>query len=276
MITNSASTTASGPTKDHTFSIPVYGAAPNLGVLVGSLQTQIGKPSEILLASSTPSIELDAFSKRYAIPLHRNPQRLDIAADWNFALNVAQTRYVTLSHQDDFFAPAYAAQLSDALRRHPDALFAYCDYSEHTAEGARPNNINLSIKRALSQRAFGTRESVTNTRDKLRLLSLGNPICCPSVMFNKKALANFAFPTGFKTNLDWMAWLQLARQPGGFVYVRERLVSKGVHSESETTATIANHSREHEDRILFNAIWPRPVAATLATIYKLAYRANRT
>ena len=118
-------------------------------------------------------------------------------------------------------------------------------------------------------------ECIANTRDKVRLLSLGNPICCPSVMINRSLLADFRFPGGFQTNLDWMAWLELARRPGGFVYVRECLVSKGVHAGSETSATIANRAREREDGAIFKTLWPPPVAAALATVYRLGYRANR-
>jgi hypothetical protein len=260
---------------DHTFAIPVYRAAPNLAALVVSLRGQAGSSSEILLASSTSSAELEAFAKRHVLPLHVNPHRTDIAGDWNFALAVAQTELVTLAHQDDHFAPYYVTRLSGALRRHPGALIAFCDYSEHTPFGARPININLRIKGALRERAFGARECITDSRDKVRLLSLGNPICCPSVMFDRSALADFRFPGGFQTNLDWMAWLELARRPGGFVYVRERLVSKGIHTESETTAAIGNRAREREDRALFDDLWPRPVAAALATLYRLGYRANR-
>jgi len=259
----------------HTFAIPVYLAAPNLATLVKSLRAQAGDPSEILLATSTPSAELEAFAKRHALALHVNPQRIDIAADWNFALSAAQTQFVTLAHQDDCFASPYVVRLSSALRRHPDGVLAFCDYLEHTPLGGRPTNINLRIKRALRQRAFGRRECIADTRDKVRLLSLGNPICCPSVMFNRSLFADFRFPAGFQTNLDWMAWLELARQPGGFVYVREPLVSKGVHAGSETTATIANRAREREDRAIFDALWPRPVAAALASLYRLGYRANR-
>jgi hypothetical protein len=260
---------------DHTFAIPVHRAAPNLAALVESLRAQSGARSKILLATSTPSAELDAFAKRYALSLHINPQRTDIAADWNFALAAANSSLVTLAHQDDVFAPAYVAQLSGALCRHPGALIAFCDYSEHTPLGPRSTNINLRIKRALRQWSFGTRECIAEPCDKVRLLSLGNPICCPSVMFDRSALTDFHFPGGFQTNLDWMAWLELARRPGGFVYVRERLVSKGVHAGSETTATIANRAREREDRAIFNTLWPRPVAAALATLYRLGYRANR-
>ena len=99
----------------------------------------------------------------------------------------------------------------------------------------------------MRRRAFGVRECLSESRDKLRLLSLGNPICCPSVMFNRSVLGSFSFPDGFQTNLDWMAWLELARRPGGFVYVDARLVSKGVHAASETSMTIANRAREAED-----------------------------
>lgn len=261
---------------DHTFTIPVYRAAPNLAALVESLRAQAGARSEILLTSSTPSVELDAFAKRHGLPLHINPQRIDIATDWNFALGAVQTAFVTLAHQDDLFAPTYVVQLESALRRHPDSCLAFCDYMEHTSLGERPTNINLRIKRALRRRAFGARECITETRDKVRLLSLGNPICCPSVMFNRSTLDDFRFPGGYQTNLDWMAWLNLARRPGGFAYVRERLVSKGVHAASETTATIANRAREREDRALFDTLWPRPVAATLAILYKFGYRANRS
>ena len=260
---------------DHTFVIPVYREAPRLAALVESLRAQEGERSEILLATSTPSAELEVFATGHALPLHINSQRIDIATDWNFAVAAAQTRWVTLAHQDDLFAPSYVASLTSALRHHPGAVMAFCDYSEHTPLGARPININLRVKRVLRRRAFGIHECIAGTRGKVRLLSLGNPICCPSVMFDRFLLADFRFPGGFKTNLDWMAWLELARRPGGFVYVRERLMSKGVHSGSETTATIANRARHLEDRAMFDIFWPRPVAAFLALIYRLGYRANR-
>jgi glycosyltransferase involved in cell wall biosynthesis len=260
---------------NHTFAIPVYQAAPHLAALIESLRAQTGERSEILLASSTPSVQLEELARRHSVQLHINPRRIDIATDWNFALEAARTTLVTLAHQDDLFAPDYAARVAAALRRHPGALIAFSDYSEHTPQGVRPTNMNLRVKRVLRHRAFGARECLTETRAKLRLLSFGNPICCPSVMLNRATLGEFRFPQGFATNLDWMAWLELARRPGGFVYVRERLVSKGVHAGSETTATIANRSREREDRALFEAFWPRPVAATLALLYRLGYRANR-
>jgi glycosyltransferase involved in cell wall biosynthesis len=259
---------------DHTFVVPVYRGAPGLSALIESLRAQDGPESEILLSTSTPSAELDAAARRHAVALHLNPHRTDISTDWNFALAAAATQFVTLAHQDDLFERSYVGRLRAALRQNPDATIGFCDYSEHSPQGPRARNFNLRIKRALCLRAFGDRDYISETRDKLRLLSLGNPICCPSVMFNRRKIPSFRFPSGFDTNLDWMGWLELARTPGGFVYVRDCLVSKGVHPQSATTATIANRAREREDRVLFGELWPRPVAALLTTVYKLSYRAN--
>lgn len=250
-------------------------SGPRLAALVGSLRAQTARGSAILLATSTPSAELEDFARREQLPLHINPHRRGIAADWNFALDAARTARVTLAHQDDVFAPAYLVRLTAALDRHAGAVIAFSDYAEHTPSGPRGDKVNLRIKRALCERAFRGRACISEPADKLRLLSLGNPICCPSVLFNRTALGEFRFPEGFQTNLDWMAWLELARRPGGFVYVRETLLSKGVHADSETSVTIANRARMREDRALFASIWPWPVAAALAIIYRLGYLANR-
>jgi hypothetical protein len=261
---------------DHTFLVPVFRLAPHLGALIASLRAQTLPGSAIVLTSSTPSAELAEIARGCGLALHVNPQRLGIAADWNFALAKVTRGWVTLAHQDDLFAPEYVAELTQALTRHPGAVLAYSDYAEHTACGPRPPNLNLRIKRALSARAFGSAECIHEPRRKLRLLELGNPICCPSVMLDRTALGDFRFPAGLTTNLDWMAWLELARRPGGFVYVRRPLVSKGIHARSETTAAIASRARAREDRLLFEAIWPRPIAQLLSLLYRLGYRANRT
>lgn len=260
---------------DHTFAIPVYGSAPNLGGLLKSLRAQEGESSEILIASSTPSAELAEFAEREQVRLLINPRRVDIANDWNFALDAARTRFVTLAHQDDYYAPSYTRRLIAALHRHTRAVITFCDYTEHTPHGTRPVNLNLRIKRALSRRAFRAKECLEARRDKERLLHFGNPICCPSVMFNRATLGDFCFPEGFQSNLDWMAWVALARRAGGFVYVREPLVSKGVHVASETSVTIANQARLREDARMFEVFWPKPVAAFLAGLYRLGYRANQ-
>jgi glycosyltransferase involved in cell wall biosynthesis len=255
--------------------IPAYGESPNLARLIETLQGQTRRGSEIIVTTSTPSTTIERTAKSHNVELRINPARINIATDWNFALHAASTNFVTVAHQDDLYAAEYVSEMVSALTRDPAALLAFSDYREHTPEGPRPDNWNLRIKRALCRRGFGAREALVTVREKVRLLSLGNPICCPSVTLNRRVLPTFQFPAAYQTNLDWMAWLELARVNGHFIYVRRALVSKGVHAASETTATIANGIREREDRELFAAFWPRPLAAMLAALYKLGYRANR-
>jgi hypothetical protein len=94
-------------------------------------------------------------------------------------------------------------------------------------------------------------------------------------MFNRRRLSDFRFSNQFRTNLDWDAWMRLADLPGAFVYVRESLVSKLVHPGSETSVTIANRTRSREDRLMFERVWPKPIAALIAAGYALGYRSNR-
>jgi hypothetical protein len=260
---------------EHTFVIPAYGRAAHLEGLLHSLQAQTQTGSRIILTTSTPSPFLEDVAQRFGIALSVNPLRIDIGTDWNFALDAATTPLVTIAHQDDRYEPGYLAALSAALGRHSRAVLAFCDYREHTPQGARPENLNLRIKRLLCRRGFGRSDTLSTPREKIRLLSLGNPICCPTVMLNRALLPQFRFAGGLQTNLDWMAWLTLARREGDFVYVREQLISKGVHAASETTATIASRARSREDRLLFDQFWPWPVAPALAAIYRFGYRANR-
>jgi glycosyltransferase involved in cell wall biosynthesis len=259
----------------HSFVIPVYRQASHLSELILSLKSQRGLRSEIILATSTPSVELSALAELHGVELKVNPNRQDIAADWNFAFECAGRRFVTIAHQDDLYAPDYVIALGNAFRQHVGAIIAFCDYTEHTPFGPRPTNLNLLIKRALIRRAYRDQTYLGHSRDKCRLLSLGNPICCPTVMFDREALGPFSFPKGFRTNLDWMAWLELADTTGGFAYVPQRLLSKGVHPDSETSATIANRARQREDRAILGLLWPRPMAAAIASVYRLSYLGNR-
>ena len=45
----------------------------------------------------------------------------------------------------------------------------------------------------------------------------------------------FSFPEGWRSNLDWIAWLQLAGEPGAFAYVPRALVHRTLHADAATT-----------------------------------------
>jgi len=260
---------------DHTFVIPAYGNSPYLVECLASLKCQRGPKSHLAIATSTPSEATARLARDNGVPLHVNPVRAGIGGDWNFALTCAGTRFVTLAHQDDLFREDYVERMLEAVHGVPDLLMAFSDYDEIDTSGPRAPQVNLRVKRFLTRRAFAGRTAITARRDKRRMLAWGNPVCCPSVIFDRSRLANFRFDETMESNLDWEAWLRLADERGRFVYVEQPLVIRRIHPASETTALVADTRRVAEDRAMFRRIWPVPIAETIAAVYRASYLANR-
>lgn len=95
---------------DHTFAICAYKDSPYLDACIHSLKRQSVK-SKIILCTSTPSPFLEAMSKIHDIPLYVREGKSDIQDDWNFAYEKADTRLVTIAHQDDCYHRDYAAEV---------------------------------------------------------------------------------------------------------------------------------------------------------------------
>jgi len=43
------------------------------------------------------------------------------------------------------------------------------------------------------------------------------------------------------------------------------------HDQSETAKCLSNGARSEEDRMIFERMWPRPLASMLAHLYQRAY-----
>jgi hypothetical protein len=228
-----------------------------------------------VLGTSTPSAQIEAVARRFNLPVLVNPKRHNIATDWNFVLNAAGPSLVTIAHQDDEYDRDYLASMLPLAERHSDLVIAFSDYREKANALDRDATLNLRVKRLLVRRSFRGREVIRSVKDKRRLLSLGNPVCCPSVLINRTRATTFQFSESYKTNLDWDAWLRLAELPGSFVYNSRSLVSKRIHAASETTVTIADQTRQLEDAEMFSRMWPTPLAKLISILYAAGYRANR-
>jgi hypothetical protein len=259
---------------EHEFVITAHGESPHLESCIRSVMTQTAVPSVIALSTSTPSDFLYSLAKRYGLELRCNPVPSKIGANWNFAYSSTRSLWVTLGHQDDLYRPEYCAAMLSAMQRRPNGLIAFCDSTEHLEDQEIAPSLNLLIKRRLTERVFRGAEAISSYRDKMKLLAWGNPVCCPSVMFNRQRLAGFVFSESLQSNLDWDAWTNLATMDGEFIYLSQRLVSKRVHRGSETSALLVNQIRQKEDRFMFGRHWPAPIAAVIAMVYRLGYLAN--
>lgn len=251
----------------HTFVVCAYQESPFLECCIQSLLAQTVE-SRILIATSTPNAFIRGLAEQYGIPVRVNPVCAGIGSDFDFAVQVANTPFVTVAHQDDTYMP----QFTETVLRHlqKDTLISFTDYCEGDAAGSLiTGNRNLLIKKILLfPLRFPILQSVKWIRR--RILSMGNPICCPAVTFRRKAIPYPLFTCDMKSNIDWYAWEQLSKKDGGFVYIPQTLMMHRVHAEATTTKVIGAHAREAEDLEMLRHFWPEPIAEWIYRFYNKA------
>ena len=256
----------------HTFAVCAYGESPWLENCLQSLRRQTVEP-KILIATSTPNAHIRACAEKYGVPVLVNPGESGITRDWNFAYTHTDTKYVTITHQDDVYEPEYLEHLLRRMEASPRPLLFFTDYYE-IREGERVySNRILQIKRLmlLPIRVPGAQHSRWIRR---RILSFGSPICCPSVTFARENLPYAVFRHGFRACEDWEAWEMISRLRGDFLYEPLPLMGHRIHEDSETTASIGDHVRSREEYLMFRKFWPEPVARRLSGEYARAQDSN--
>ncbi len=257
----------------HTFVVLAYKQSPYLRACLDSLLNQTCT-SSILVSTSTPSEFLDQVCRDYSVPLRVHTGPKGLSSDWTFGLRQAQTKYVTLAHQDDLYDRRYAELMVARAEERSDSLITFSDYSEVIGQETKNGTTNLKIKRILRTLGFLNEHHIMSQFRKKLLLAFGSPIPCPSVMYNLHNLGDFSFSSDFSINADWDAWLRLARQSGSISYVGAHLLLHRLHENSETTKGISDNRRADEDLRLFRTIWPAPIAVAIARLYRLAHVGN--
>ena len=256
--------------KEHTFVICAYKESEYLEECIKSLLGQTVK-SKILMCTSTPSLFLEELAKQYHLELRVNPQKNGIGADWNFAVSQAETKFVTVAHQDDVYTANYTENVQKAIEKENEFLIAFTNYQEIREGKVVKNNINLMIK---SMMLFPIRISNKAKWIKKLVLSLGNPICCPSVCLNTEKVGKEPYEEDMKSNIDWGTWLKFAKRDGKFIYLKEKLVCHRIHQESETSKCLNSDQRKKEDYEMFCRIWPKWFAKFLMIFYQFAGKSN--
>ena len=105
-------------------------------------------------------------------------------------------------------------------------------------------------------------------------MSLGSPICCPAVTYNKENNDKEVFTSEMKCSLDWDTWYKLSKKDGEFVFIKDELVYHRIHEESETTNSIENNVRQVEDYTMFKKFWPDFIAKFLSKMYNKSLNTN--
>ncbi len=258
---------------DHCFAIPAYQDSIYLEDCIKSILNQTHK-SDIIICTSTPTSQNKMIADQYGIPYYINNNGLSgIANDWNFALNNARTRWVTIAHQDDIYEPGFAAAVIKSMDT--QTQIAFTDYSDIHGDQIKTITFNHIVKTILLFPFLFKRKIHSKFLKKL-VLSVGDPICCPSVTINKDLQPEFSFSVAYHCVLDWHAWYQLAQKEGAFVFIHQRLMQHRVHEDSETSNQIKQGKRRAEEESILQQIWGQRLGSCIAWIYQLGQLENKS
>lgn len=256
----------------HTFVICAYKESPYLRECIESLKHQT-VASCIKIVTSTPNDYISQLAGEYGLEVQVNPGEGGITQDWNWAYRQADTPYVTIAHQDDVYLPEYTSRMLAHVEKVKQPLIYFTDYQELRNGEVCQSNQLLRIKRLmlfpLKPRCFWKSKWV-----RRRILSMGSPICCPSVCYTRANLPEVIFENHFRSCEDWEAWEMLSRLKGSFVYDSKPLVYHRIHEESETSAIIGDNKRSDEEYVMYCKFWPKGIASMLVKAYAAGQKSN--
>lgn len=256
----------------HTFIVLAYKKSPYLECCLDSLAAQTVK-SRIIVSTSTPDDSIREACTKRGLKLFVNPVTGGIAPDWNFACGLAETDFFTLAHQDDLYEPDYAESVLKAMKKAKDPLIAFSDYSEKREEKVTTNGLPR-IKRLMLIPARSKLLMRTRLGKRL-ILAFGNAVCCPSVTYCRERFPKDLFDSSFRSNMDWMAWEELSKHKGSFVYIPRPLMEHRIHMGSTTSGLLEENGRSSEDLTVFRKFWPEPIAKLLTRLYKKGEKYNQ-
>lgn len=251
---------------DHTFVILAYKESPYLKACVHSALNQTVK-SKVIITTSTPSDFSRSIANSNQIEYIVNDSgKTGVVNDFNFAYTQAQTKFVTLAHQDDLFEPNYASNVIALMDQVEHPLIAFTNTSELIDGKLHKNSLKSFVKQILLF-PFLFSKSVGSVFVKKWMLSFGNPINCPTVTFNKALIPNFEFSPEYPILYDWEAWIRLAKEKGSFVYLPQRLVQYRFHDGSVTSSQLDKFKQE--ELSILKTIWGNFIGKLVFKIYQL-------
>lgn len=253
----------------HTFVICAYGQSPYLEACIRSLKAQTVE-TEIICATSTPSVYLEELLGKYQIPLFvREGGKKGIGNDWNFAVEKARGQYVTIAHQDDLYGRHYVEELTRAAKKWPDMTVFMSD-AVLIKNGEMTWGGGVEMVKKILRLPWRLPGLCHLTAVKMCSLLLGNPVMCPSCSYKKSCLPKPAFSGEYDFVLDWECMRTMAEKPGRFVCVEKPLLYYRIHDGAATKACMESHKREREEREMFEKIWPGWLSGLIMRVYGLA------
>ena len=256
----------------HTFVICAYKKSEYLEECIESLINQEMK-SHIIMVTSTPNEYISSMAEKYGVSLFVNEGEGGITQDWNFGLSKVKTKLATIAHQDDIYEPEYTSIFLKRLKGSKKPLIVFSDYGE-IRNGEKTTDVSMLRIKKIMMLPLRVRLFKGSRFVRRRVLSMGDPICCPSVMFAMKNMELPIFANNYTCAEDWEAWEKISRMKGDFIYVPKPLMYHRIHEESTTTKTLEAGGRIQENYEMFCKFWPKPIARVINKQYTKSEDSN--
>lgn len=256
----------------HTFVICAYKKSEYLEKCILSLKKQKVR-SSVIMVTSTPSDFLMETAEKHNIPLFINEGEGGITQDWNFGLSKVNTPYATIAHQDDIYLPDYTGSCLERMKSSEKPLIAFTDYFE-IRDGKKVLDDRLLKVKRLMLLPMRPKAAQGSRFIRRRVLSFGDPVCCPSVMYSMKNLKFPVFRNHYRSVEDWEAWEKISRMKGDFLYINRPLVGHRIHHDSETSKIIHDGKRVRENYEMYRKFWPPFMAKLINYFYTSSEKSN--
>ena len=258
---------------DQTFVVFAYKENPHLEETIYSLLNQTVK-SKIILSTSTPNEYIKKMCEKHQLELKINPISNGAGADWNFGYNMADTKLVTLAHQDDIYEKDFLKVTLRYLNNYNGKeLLAFTDYFEYRNDAKVERNLLLQVKRIMNAPLSKTKYYSSKFLRR-RILSFGCPICCPSVTYIKENVGDSPFDTKYINSCDYKTYVELAQKDGAYIYIPEKLLSHRIYPDSATSKNLGENIRKGEDLEILSEFWPKWIARFINYIYAFSEKSN--
>ena len=171
----------------------------------------------------------------------RAPSNAGLAGNWNRALELVETPYFALCHQDDTYRPEFLDSMVRLLEDRPRAFVAHCRAQTIDAAG-RPFALPADRYKAAFWPAAEPYER--GGREELDMLRRGSYIYTSTAVFRTNAVRRIGpFSTEYRQSIDWNYWMRGVLAGYTVVGTRRPLACYRRHPKMTTCRTEADLSR---------------------------------
>lgn len=214
-----------------TVAIPSYNGASHLAECLGSVLAQQGATFRLIVSddqSTDETVDIVRATAGARADVLINPARLGLAGNWNRCVELADTPFVTVFHQDDVMMPGHLAAHQAAFER-DETVGLVASASAVIDEHGHPVSETV-----VGRGGLGPADRVLPAGALAREMTTGNPLRCSAVTMRRVAFDEAGgFDRSLRYVLDWDFWLRVSRR-WAVTWLARPTVQVRWHAASET------------------------------------------